>query len=69
MIQSIVITKHGNNGYVASLRFSDSSWDEDVSHPTHEGIYKTINYVLHKRGVINGKNTVRPERTVQKEIN
>lgn len=65
MIQSIVITKHGNHGYVASLRFSDSSWDEDVSHPTHDGIYSTINYVLHKRGVINGKSSMRPKRHVE----
>ena len=65
MIKSIVITKHGEHGYVASLRFKDSSMDEDVSHPSHDGIYKTISYILHKRGIVGGKNTVRPQRRVQ----
>mgnify|MGYP001407080550 CR=1 FL=1 len=54
MIDSIIITKHGNHGYVASLRFKDSTMDEDVSHPDREGIYKTISYILHKRGAIKG---------------
>lgn len=63
MIKSIIITKNGEHGYVASMRFSDSSWDEDVSHPTHAGIYSTINYVLHKRGVINGKKALETRNT------
>lgn len=55
MIKSIVITKNGEHGYVASMRFDDPSMDEDLSHPTHDGIYKTISYALHKRGILKGK--------------
>ena len=54
MLQSIVITKHGNHGYVASLRFKDKSLDEDVSHPTRQGIYKTITYLMYKKGILKG---------------
>lgn len=54
MIQSIVITKHGSHGYVASLRFKDKSLDEDVSHTTRQGIYKTITYLMYKKGILKG---------------
>jgi hypothetical protein len=34
------------------MRFDDRSFDEDISHPTHEGIYSAVNYKLHDKGEI-----------------
>lgn len=52
MVESVLVTKHGNKGYVASLRFKDKSLDEDVSHYTRQGIYKTITYLMYKKGIL-----------------
>lgn len=50
MIESIVIVKHGKLGYSASLRFSDSSKDVDISADNKKSIYKTIDYLVRKAG-------------------
>lgn len=48
MIESIVILKHGKLGYSASLRFTDSSLDVDISANDKRSIYKTIDYLVRK---------------------
>lgn len=42
MIQSIVILKHENLGFVAELRFSDKTKDCSLSAYTQEAIHKEI---------------------------
>ena len=51
MIESIVITKNGNLGYVASLRFKDPTLNEELSNTSHEGIYAAINYAMTRKGI------------------
>ena len=49
MLESIIICKHGNLGYTASLRFKDKSYDKDISANNKYSLYKTIEYIV--RGV------------------
>lgn len=48
MIESIIICKHGNLGYSASLRFKNKDFNAEISSNSHEGIYKTIDYLVRK---------------------
>jgi len=48
-VESIVIVKHGELGYSASLRFEDSTRDCDIAHTDKNKLYKMINYTV-KRG-------------------
>lgn len=45
-VESIVIVKNGNIGYVASLRFEDTSRDCDIAHTDKNKLYKMINFVV-----------------------
>jgi hypothetical protein len=47
-LTSIVITKH-EKGYIASLRFTDSRYDIDLSSSVHYLIYEHIEkYIIYK---------------------
>ena len=48
MIESIIICKHGNLGYSASLRFKNKALNAEISSNSKEGIYKTIDYLVRK---------------------
>lgn len=48
MIESIIICRHGKLGYSASLRFSDSSFDQDISADNKKTLHNTINYLVRK---------------------
>lgn len=49
-VKSIVICKNGNLGYVASLRFADSTRDCDIAHTDKNKLYKMINYTVRQGG-------------------
>ena len=49
-VESIVICKHGNLGYTASLRFKDSSKDCELAHTDKRKLYSMINYVVRSGG-------------------
>lgn len=51
-VESIVIVKNGDLGYVASLRFEDSSRDCDIAHTDKQKLYKMINYTVRKGGYV-----------------
>lgn len=48
-VESIIVCKHGNLGYSASLRFSDSARDCELSHNDKVKLYKMINYIVRKK--------------------
>lgn len=48
MIKSIIICKHDNNGYSASLRFDDKRKDIDISANNKYSIYKNIDYIVYR---------------------
>lgn len=52
-IASIVIVKNGNLGFVASLRFEDSTRDCDIAHTDKNKLYKMINYTVRRGGHVN----------------
>lgn len=45
-VESIVICKNGNLGFVASLRFTDSSRDCDIAHTDKNKLYKMVGFVV-----------------------
>lgn len=45
-VESIVICKNGNLGFVASLRFTDSSRDCEIAHTDKNKLYKMINFTV-----------------------
>lgn len=48
-VESIIICKHGNLGYSASLRFVDKTKNCELSHIDKNKLYSMVNYaVLHK---------------------
>ena len=47
-VESIVICKNGNLGYVASLRFKDSSKDCELAHTDKRKLYSMINYAVRR---------------------
>ena len=49
-VESIVICKHGNLGYTASLRFNDSTKDCELAHTDKNKLYKMINYTVRMVG-------------------
>jgi len=49
-VESIVIVKNGDLGYVASLRFEDSSRDCEIAHTDKQKLYKMINYTVRQGG-------------------
>lgn len=49
-VKSIVIVKNGQLGFVASLRFEDSSRDCDIAHTDKQKLYKMINYTVRRDG-------------------
>lgn len=53
MVTSIVIVKNGNLGFVASLRFEDSTRDCDIAHTDKNKLYKMINYTVRRGGHVN----------------
>lgn len=48
-VESIVICKNGNLGYVASLRFEGSTQDCDIAHTDKDKLYKMINYTVRSK--------------------
>ena len=50
MVTSVVIVKNGNLGFVASLRFEDSTRDCDIAHTDKNKLYKMINYTVRRGG-------------------
>lgn len=46
MVESIIICRFGDFGYVASLRFTDKSNDCDISHFDKNKLYKMIDYKI-----------------------
>lgn len=48
---SVVICKHDNLGYTASLRFDDKKNDKDISSTNKYSLYKTIEYILQQVNV------------------
>lgn len=53
---NIIICKHGNKGFSASLRFDDGVGDIDISSTNKYSLYKTIEYIVHKRQVVNNES-------------
>ena len=49
-VESVVICKHGNLGYTASLRFNDSTKDCELAHTDKNKLYKMINYTVRRVG-------------------
>lgn len=49
-VESIVIVKNGDLGFVASLRFTDSTRDCDIAHTDKQKLYKMINYTVRSGG-------------------
>lgn len=49
-VESIVIVKNGDLGYVASLRFEDSTRDCEIAHTDKQKLYKMINYTVRQGG-------------------
>jgi hypothetical protein len=49
-VESIVIVKNGDLGFVASLRFEDSTRDCDIAHTDKQKLYKMINYTVRQGG-------------------
>jgi hypothetical protein len=49
-VESIVIVKNGDLGFVASLRFEDSSRDCEIAHTDKQKLYKMINYTVRRGG-------------------
>lgn len=49
-VESIIICKHGNLGYSASLRFKDKTKNVDISHNNKNKLYGMINYTVRKGG-------------------
>lgn len=49
-VESIVIVKNGDLGFVASLRFKDSSRDCEIAHTDKQKLYKMINYTVRRGG-------------------
>lgn len=47
-VESVVICKHGNLGYTASLRFNDSTKDCELAHTDKNKLYKMINYTVRR---------------------
>ena len=45
-IESIIICKHGNLGYSASLRFTDNANDCELAHTDKKKLYSMINYAI-----------------------
>lgn len=45
-LDSIIICKHGNLGYTASLRFKDKTKDAEISHVNKNKLYGMINYIV-----------------------
>ncbi len=52
---SIIICKHGDFGYTASLRFNDTSKNKDISSTNKYNLYKQIDYIM-KRVKDEGKH-------------
>lgn len=50
MVTSVVIVKNGDLGFVASLRFEDSSRDCEIAHTDKQKLYKMINYTVRRGG-------------------
>ena len=46
MIKSIIVCKHGNLGFSASLRFDDSKNDKELSANNKYSLYKNIDYIV-----------------------
>ena len=46
MIKSIIICKHGNKGFSASLRFDDKRNDIELSANNKYSLYKNIDYIV-----------------------
>lgn len=46
MVESIIVCKHGNLGYSASLRFTDETLNVELSHEDREKLYKMITYTV-----------------------
>jgi len=51
-VKSIVIVKNGDLGFVASLRFEDSSRDCELAHTDKNKLYKMINYTVKRGGSV-----------------
>ena len=49
-IESIVICKNADLGFVASLRFKDSTRDCEIAHTDKVKLYKMINYTVRRGG-------------------
>lgn len=49
-IASIVIVKNADLGFVASLRFKDSTRDCEIAHTDKAKLYKMINYTVRRGG-------------------
>ena len=49
-VESIVICKNADLGFVASLRFKDSTRDCDIAHTDKAKLYKMINYTVRRGG-------------------
>ena len=49
-VESIVIVKNGDLGFVASLRFEDSTRDCEIAHTDKQKLYKMINYTVRRGG-------------------
>jgi len=48
-VVDIIICKHGNKGFTASLRFNDKKHDIDISSTNKYSLYKTIEYIVKER--------------------
>lgn len=46
VIESVIICKHGDLGYSASLRFKDKSNDCELAHTDKRKLYSMINYTI-----------------------
>ena len=65
-VESIIICKHGNLGYSASLRFKDKTKNVDISHNNKNKLYGMINFLVKQNGQGMEKVTVySKERCVQ----
>ena len=49
-VESIVICKNADLGFVASLRFKDSTRDCEIAHTDKAKLYKMINYTVRRGG-------------------
>ena len=62
MIESIVICRHDNLGYTASLRFSDKSHYVDISSNDKRSLNRKIDYIVMKELKTNDKGATNGNR-------